>query len=119
MKVIVCGDRNWTSIQKIREVFMSLPITQVIEGGARGADGMAADVAAEFGVPVKEFKAEWEKYGKAAGPIRNNKMLNEKPDLVIAFHNDLGKSKGTKNMIEQAKREGVKVQIFSEEEVKR
>jgi hypothetical protein len=56
------------------------------------------------------FPAEWKKYGNAAGPIRNARMLNEGvPDVVIAFHENIHKSKGTKNMMDQACLHGVDV----------
>lgn len=59
------------------------------------------------------YFAEWNKYGKSAGPIRNKKMIDEgNPDIVIAYHDDIENSKGTKNMITQAKDKGIKVQII-------
>jgi hypothetical protein len=64
---------------------------------------------------LKVFSANWEKHGLAAGPIRNRQMLTEgKPDLVIAFHENIEKSKGTKNMLELAKQAGVATYLFKE-----
>lgn len=84
----------------------------VIEGEAPGADTLAREAAEYFGIPVLAFPANWQKYGRAAGPIRNTEMLNEgKPDMVVAFHNDYLHSKGTKNMVEQALKRGLKVVI--------
>ena len=60
------------------------------------------------------FPADWKTFGKAAGPIRNRKMLDEGlPDVVIAFHEDIERSKGTKNMISQACEQGIDVILIS------
>lgn len=58
---------------------------------------------------VITFNAEWDKHGKAAGHVRNSKMLNESPDIVISFHHDLNISKGTRNCVEQAEKLGIPV----------
>ena len=87
----------------------------VLHGMARGADSLAARAAYELGISVIGFRARWEKFGKAAGPIRNREMLDEKPDLVIAFHDDLESSKGTKDCVEEARRRGIPVEVISHE----
>lgn len=83
------------------------------EGEARGADRLAAEAARRLGIPshrILRFPAKWGKYGKAAGPIRNQQMLDEgKPTLVLAYHNDLENSKGTKDMVSRAEAAGVTV----------
>ncbi len=124
MKVLICGDRNWTNQKKIEEEiiktwkeFKCPPRSEIIiiHGGARGADNLAGEVAKELGLKVKVFPADWERFGKAAGPMRNIEMLNEKPDLVLAFHNDLSKSKGTAHTVRTAEKRGMKVKVISEE----
>ena len=61
------------------------------------------------------FPADWKKYGRAAGPIRNKQMLNEgKPDLVLAFHTNIENSKGTKSMIQIAKKSEIKIILIKE-----
>lgn len=61
-------------------------VTCIIEGGAQGADTFARGWAQGRGIEVRTFKANWDAYGKAAGPIRNQHMIYEgKPDIVIAF----------------------------------
>lgn len=113
MKVLVCGDRFWTDKEKIRERLAKLPAgTIVIHGAARGADSIAAVIGKTLGFDVRSFPAEWGKHGKAAGPIRNRLMLDEKPDLVLAFHSDLSNSKGTKDTVEEARRRGVPVELI-------
>src|SRR3972149_6405940 len=104
MRVLICGDRNWTDVRTIRSWIAGLQewgYTTLIEGEARGADSIARDEAILAGIKVLPFPANWAKYGRAAGPIRNQQMLDEgQPDLVVAFHNDIDNSKGTKNMVE-------------------
>ena len=113
MKVLVCGSRDWVDRQIIRERLLELPSQAIIvEGGCRGADLLARDVALEIGLEVVEFPAAWNKYGKSAGPKRNIKMLNTGPQLVIAFHDDLQKSKGTKHTVDEARKRGIKVEII-------
>lgn len=114
MKILVCGSRNWTDEDAIRNaITKELPVSEIIHGGARGADTIVGQVAAEMGVPVKVFKADWDRHGKAAGPIRNKQMLDEsKPDAVLAF--PLGESKGTWHMIRIAKNAGVRVTVYGD-----
>lgn len=113
-KVLVCGDRNWTDRLSIRTWLRGLQkegYDTVIEGEARGADTIAREEAELLGMTVEKYSADWKKYGKAAGPIRNAEMLKADPDLVLAFHSDILKSKGTSNMIRQAKKRGVGVTL--------
>jgi hypothetical protein len=76
---------------------------------------MAGDNANSLGFNVVAVPAQWDTYGPAAGPIRNKQMLDLGPDLVIAFHNDLSKSRGTVNTVREAKRRGIPVEIIVEE----
>jgi hypothetical protein len=82
----------------------------IVSGGAKGADTLAKVYAKEKGYFFKEFPAEWDKFGKAAGPIRNQQMALQS-DLVIAFKKEF--SKGTTNMIEQSKGYAVEVIVIS------
>ncbi len=113
MRVLVCGDRHWVDKNAIVAALARLDkVDIVIEGEARGADTLAREVAEEFNIPVLAFPADWNKYGRAAGPIRNRQMLDEgKPDLVIAFHSNIVESRGTKNMLEQARSRGIHTRL--------
>ena len=113
MNVLICGDRNWTDQDTIENYIKTLsPNSVIIHGGCRGADTIANDMAIKHGHLVNDFPAYWESYGAAAGPIRNGEMLKQgKPELVVAFHDNLENSKGTKDMIRQAKRAGVPVEV--------
>jgi hypothetical protein len=116
MTILCCGDRNWKHYYVIYarlSEYRGQDVT-IIHGNASGADRMSAKVAVDLGLSVKSFQAEWEKFGKAAGPIRNSRMLAEgNPDLVIAFHDDIRNSKGTKDMVDKAKRKKITTEVIS------
>ncbi len=128
MRVLCCGDRNYSSYEIIRRELEKLPKdTEIIQGCANGADTISAKIAKVLDLKLLSsignddainnpgFPANWNKYGRAAGSIRNKQMLDEgKPNLVLAFHGNIEKSKGTKNMIEQAKKRGIKVLLIKE-----
>lgn len=111
MRVLVCGGRDYTDADRVFAELDCLhaqePITCIIEGGAYGADYLAARWSAKAGLADHErFKADWAIHGHAAGPIRNQKMLDEgKPDVVLAFPG----GKGTADMVRRAKKAGVQV----------
>lgn len=112
MKVLICGDRNWTDRGIIRSWIAKLQdwgYTTVIEGEARGADKIAGEEASNAGMEVISVPANWEKFGRAAGIIRNRAMLDMNPDLVLAFHSDLSASKGTADTVREARRRNMSV----------
>lgn len=117
MRLLICGDRNWTDRVMIKnnlERVMKTHKIIVIEGEANGADKLAAMAARQLGLVVEPYPADWATYGKAAGPIRNQKMLDEgKPHIVVAYHDNIEASKGTKDMIQRAVRAGISVRIHS------
>lgn len=115
LRVLVCGDRNWSDETMIQLALSTLPSdTVVIEGEARGADRLARKVAERLGMTILPFPADWERYGRAAGPIRNQQMLDEgRPNIVFAFHDDLDHSRGTADMVRRAKKANVSVRIFA------
>ena len=113
MKVLVCGSRDWTDFDAIANRLTALPgeheeIT-VIHGGAPGADTMARRAARLLRFEVRAFPADWRTWGKRAGFIRNVAMLDEQPDLVIAFQ--LNDSRGTQHTIDEARRRGIPVEV--------
>lgn len=112
MKVIVCGDRNWINRDFIYSTLDKYPITELIEGGANGADAFAAQYAKDHGIVHHQIIAKWEEFGKGAGPIRNMQMLAIKPDLVIAFHNNIKHSRGTANILNRARRAKIPILLF-------
>jgi len=110
---LIGGDRNWTDSETIENFIRSLPPdTIIIHGNSRGADKIAERKAKEHGLTVRGYSADWNQYGRAAGPIRNKRMLLEgRPDRVVAFHDDLSKSRGTADMLRQAEKKGVASEI--------
>ena len=111
MRVIIAGSRDITDYKQVEAAYLSsnIPITEIVSGGARGVDALGEQVAKNFGIPIKVFPADWDKYGKRAGPLRNIQMA-EYADGLIAIWD--GKSKGTKHMIDQANKQGLVVYIF-------
>lgn len=109
MRVIVCGGRDYCNKEVIRKHLEDLklehPDAVIIHGAAPGADSWSGYVAGTLGFRVEVFPADWKKYGKAAGPIRNQQMLDSGADLVIAFPG----GRGTDNMITKATNAGVEV----------
>jgi len=108
VRLLICGDRNWTDEIAIAAIICYLKPTVIIEGECRGADKLARKVAEELGYLVKDktilpFPADWNRYGNGAGHIRNTQMLKEgKPDMIGAFSSDIENSRGTANMLTQA-----------------
>jgi len=116
MKVLICGDRNWTDREKVRSWIAKLQdwgYDTVIEGEARGADTIAAEEAVRAGMTVCRYPADWARYHRSAGPIRNRQMLDQKPDLVVAFHPDLTKSRGTADTVREARRRNIDVIVVN------
>lgn len=106
MKVLVCGGRNFNDRELLYQTMNDLSgISLVIEGGAKGADTLAGEWAHKKQIPYLVVPAEWNKYGKSAGYLRNAKMLTYKPDLVIAFPGGAG----TAMMVRIAKKAEIRV----------
>lgn len=117
MKVLCCGDRNWNNKKRIHEFLSEIPSDEfivILEGECRGADLQCKRVALELGLTVQKFPAE--DYGQwpSCGPIRNLAMLDEKPDLVLAFHNDITTSKGTKHTVTIARARNIETMVIQE-----
>lgn len=106
MKVLVCGSRAATSTaegQLIYRVISALRPDVVVQGGARGVDEWARGWAEDANRQCVTYPADWESFGRAAGPKRNQLMLDDsKPDIVLAFPG----GKGTADMVRRAKAGG-------------
>ena len=114
MRVLVTGDRNWTAEKPILLALKALPPDSVIiHGAARGADSIADTVAKTLGLSVESHPADWEKYHRSAGPIRNQEMLKSSVVLVFAFHDSLPRSKGTRDMVKRSIKAKVPVTLHS------
>ena len=104
MKLIIAGGRNFTNYQKLTEtcdtILRDQTNIEIVSGTSKGADQLGEKYAKQKGYKLTKFPADWNKFGKAAGPIRNQQMANY-ANALIAFWD--GKSKGTKNMIVRAR----------------
>lgn len=120
MKVLICGSRGWHDPEPMHAVVAGCSRLAdgadqelvVIHGNARGADLLADQVARQWGAQVRKFPADWERFGKAAGPRRNTQMVGEQPDVVYAFRSS-GKSAGTDNMVAQARAAGIPTYVIT------
>lgn len=113
MRVLVTGDRDWWDSNLIFAELDQLEPDVVIHGAARGADVMAGDWARLHSVVCISVPAQWNKHGRAAGPIRNQEMLAYSPDFVLAFHDDIDHSRGTADMIRRATVANLRVKLVS------
>ncbi len=106
MRLLVCGGRTYDDAKAVYRSLDTLNPDVVIHGGANGADTLADNWAEDNGKEIEVFEADWDRHGRAAGPIRNQAMLDEgRPDAVLAFPG----GPGTEDMIARAKRAGLHV----------
>lgn len=131
MRVLVCGSREWTDVAAVHGALYGLAALVgdeddfvVIQGGAPGADSVASDWVAVTDLADEHlaFPADWDRHGKAAGPIRNQQMIDEaKPDVVIAFKDRFGvqnpetpwEKDDTEDIVQRAKTAGIPVYLVT------
>ena len=114
-RVIIAGTRTFDDYgllcrhtdYKLSKIRMERRIV-IVSGAAKGADALGEEYARARGYKLVRYPADWERYGKAAGPIRNDLMARN-ADALIAYWD--GKSSGTLNMIETARNYGLKISI--------
>lgn len=117
MKILVCGGRHFNNYSVLEyvldnqidncNVYNNL---EIVSGGCKGADTLAIEYATRNSIPYKVFNADWTKYGKSAGPIRNKCMIDyikKDTSVVIAFTSN--KTIGTRNTIQLARKENIPV----------
>lgn len=113
MNVIIAGSRCFTDYDVLRDALHNLSwfirIDTVLSGLAHGPDTLALQWAANNDISVEKYPADWDKYGKAAGPMRNQQMVEE-ADALICFWD--GESRGTKSMIDLALGKGLVVIVI-------
>ena len=120
MKLIIAGGRDFEDkvlatmefnkfcAELNADLSKANPVTEIVSGGARGADRVGEYVALLHRIPVKKFIPDWDGLGKKAGHVRNAEM-GEYADALLAFWD--GKSRGTKHMINYARKKGLKVKV--------
>lgn len=116
LKIIVAGGRDLTDYQLVKSTLDKLlrkrkkEEIEIVCGEAPGADSLGKRWAKENGVPVASFPADWDGHGRAAGPIRNGQMADYATHCLCFWD---GRSKGTKNMINQAKQRNLQLVIVN------
>ena len=119
-RIIVAGGRDFTDYALLSETLdvilkrYTLREVQIVSGCCRGADALGERYAREHGIPVVRFPADWQAYGKAAGPIRNRKMAeyaSEGEGILVAFWD--GKSRGTASMIRLAEKYRLQIKTIT------
>lgn len=110
MRVLVCGGRDYDDATMVCGILdginRSTPISILIQGGASGADMIAREWCGTREVPYDNYGADWNAHGRAAGPLRNQRMIDEgKPDLVVAFPG----GRGTADMVRRARMAGLDI----------
>lgn len=111
-KIIIAGTRYFDDYELMKATLdpylKGRTDVEIVSGGANGADKLGEQYANEHGFPVKRFPADWEKYGRKAGPIRNGEMADYADGCFIFWD---GKSRGTKSMITLAKDKHVALKV--------
>lgn len=112
--ILVSGSRTWKDKKTIKKFLKKFDPRRVlfIHGKAKGFDLMFDRLAKKQGFGVAEMEANWNFYHRAAGPIRNNWMLEFQPDQMYAFHKNISQSKGTKHCYQQSKRRKIPSKII-------
>ena len=120
-RIIIAGSRDFCDRKKFDEIMEKLfsgtteDEIEVISGGCRGADAMGEEWARSRGLRLSIFSADWEKYGKAAGPIRNAQMAEyaakSENGMLVAF--PVGESRGTYSMVRIAMKHGLETVVIS------
>jgi len=115
MKIIIAGSRNFEDgrllYEKCDEILREIPKKEIhiLLGDASGADYIGHRYAIDRQFSYTTFLADWNKFGIAAGPIRNKEMIKE-ADMLIAFWD--GVSRGTRDVIRKAKKQRIKTFVF-------
>ena len=109
MKLAIVGSRDLV-IKNIGD-YMPEGVSEIVSGGARGIDSLAAEYAQEHGIKLTEFLPDYARYGRAA-PIKRNELIAEYADGGIAFWD--GRSRGTQSTINffQKRRKPIKIIII-------
>ena len=117
MRVIVSGATGWGDVEVVRRELAALPPeTIIIHGDARGADEIGGQIARELGFSVERLsknEGDYRRYKRGAWKGLNERMLASGVDLVLAFHEDIDRSHGTRHLVRLAREAGVPVQIIT------
>ena len=119
MRILVTGSRNWDDEAQIRLALMETVAERlmnddegviIIHGDAPGADTIAAQFAESMNWTVEAYPADWKKFGRSAGPIRNQQMVDSGADICVAFPQP--GSVGTRDCTKRAFKAGIRVRTY-------
>lgn len=105
----VVGSRNFDDYHYLVQVLNRYNFLNIVSGGAEGADQLAESYAIDHNINFQEFLPDWDKYGKSAGPRRNQQIVEASDELIVFWD---GKSKGAKSTINLARQMKVPVHIY-------
>ena len=127
LRIIIAGSRDFNDYELLKKSVIEIitkktmlpDLTRIISGGARGADTLGERFANEMGLEISRFIPDWDGLGKRAGYVRNAEMAKFAVEdgnygVLIAFWD--GQSRGTKHMIDLAKRYGLEVHVVNYKE---
>jgi hypothetical protein len=111
LRTIIAGSRGITDYNILKKVMnkTDIKVSVILSGGAKGVDELGARFARENNIPLEVYKADWNKFGKRAGIIRNNEMAKNAGALIAVWD---GTSQGTHNMISVARNKQLKVELY-------
>jgi hypothetical protein len=109
-RILITGSRDWSDADLLRRVVLRMLAVStqdavLVHGGCRGVDVDAARLWREAGRPVEVHAAEWDVHGRAAGPIRNQLMVDLGADMCVALIRD--GSRGASQCADAAERAGI------------
>lgn len=119
MRILITGGRNWKDYAVIHNAIIDQTVglraeeVTIVHGDARGADTIAGGVARKFGMTEESHPADWNTHHRAAGPIRNQKMVDLGADYALAFLEE--GSKGTADCIKRIKKAGIPLTIYKDD----
>lgn len=116
-RLLVTGSRDWTNKTLVEMALEDArhflgEDTVLVHGGAVGADTICANVWSKWGLPVEKHPANWGKHGRAAGPIRNQEMVDLGADLCVGFVLPYPKGRGTRDCLKRASEAGIECYIW-------
>lgn len=113
MRVLICGSRTFTEQKIVFDyIEQNLSSRDIVMHGAcaTGADRLADRACKIFAIPVERYPANWVLHGKGAGPLRNQFMIDQKPNLVVAFWD--GESTGTLDTLNRTVRRCIPFSVY-------
>ena len=114
IRVAIVGSRGFSDSRLLASTMCTVlehyTITEVVSGGARGADTLGEQWAKAHGIPTRVFLPDWNRFGRSAG-FRRNRDIIDNCDLCVAFWD--GQSRGTKSSIDLAKQAGKRVLVIN------